>query len=581
MPQDDFKPKFGRTRDAGGARLLKHTTRVFRQAGRAGVRALRQKGYVSPSALRRGMGTGVRAAAGLIAPGSRRVIVKARYTRIVGGDLGAARAHIKYIVRDGVTREGMAGHLYDASHDEADGSPFLDRSGQDPHQFRFIVSPEDSARLADLKPFIRDLLSQMERDLETRLDWVAVDHFNTGHPHTHIVIRGRDDQGWDLVLARDYIAHGVRARAQGLITLELGPETDLERTQKLFNETGQERLTRLDRALLARAKDGILVVTAAEEQDPVQQTLRIGRLKTLQRLGLAQERQQGVWQLDGKLESKLRRLGDRADKFRTMQQVLKELGIDRGAAAMALFERGPRKVPLIGKVIGVGMVDEITDRTWVVVDAVDGRVHYADLGRIEPGDAPHRGMLVALAGDSTLREKPTSVPRLEVLSEVQIGRLVNYDGPTWLDEAIVGKFHVQQDTPGFAAELRQALADRGRWLAGQGLAAVSGLGEVAPKPDMMRRLRQRETAHLAETLSRQLNAIHVPHEPGSRISGVYERAIATPTGKLAVIRSADTFTLAPWKPALEPLRGRAVLGLMGPSRVMWTLDRGRTLPGRG
>jgi hypothetical protein len=107
------------------------------------------------------------------------------------------------------------------------------------------------------------------------------------------------------------------------------------------------------------------------------------------------------------------------------------------------------------------------------------------------------------------------------------------------------------------------------------------LNETAPKPDMMRGLRQRETARLAETLSRQLKAIHVPHEPGSRISGVYERAIATPTGKLAVIRSADTFTLAPWKPALEPLRGRAVLGLVGPSRVMWTLDRGRTLPGRG
>jgi type IV secretory pathway VirD2 relaxase len=504
MSQDDFNPKLGRVRDAGGARLLKHTTRVFRQAGEAGVRALRQKGHVSPSALSHGMGAGVRAAAGLIAPGSRRVIVKARYTRIVGGDRAAARAHLRYILRDGVTREGMAGHLYDASHDEADGSAFLDRSESDPHQFRFIVSPEDSARLADLKPFIRDLLAQMERDLETKLDWVAVDHFNSGHPHTHIVIRGRDDQGRDLVMARDYIAHGVRARAQALITLELGPETELERTQKLFNEAGQERLTRLDRSLLARAKDGILVVTTAEERDPVQQTLRIGRLRTLERLGLAQERQQGVWQLDGKLESKLRRLGERADKFRTMQQVLQELGIDRGAAAMALFERGPHRVPLISKVIGVGMVDEITDRTWVVVDAMDGRVHYADLGRIEPSDVPHRGMLVALAGDSTPRGKPTSVPRLEVLSEVEIGCLASYDGPIWLDEAIIGKLHVQTALPCFP-----------------------------------------------------------------------------PTGRLAVIRSADTFTLAPWKPALEPLRGRAVLGLVGPSRVMWTLDRGRTLPGRG
>ena len=200
----------------------------------------------------------------------------------------------------------------------------------------------------------------------------------------------------------------------------------------------------------------------------------------------------------------------------------------------------------------------------MVVDAVDGRVHYADLGRIAPDAIPRRGMLVALARDETLRGKPTSVPRIEVLSAVEIGRLASYDGPTWLDEAIVGGFKVLKEMPGFPAELRQALADRGRWLAERNLAAVSGLNEVTPKPDMMRSLRQRETAHLAETLSRQLNAIHVPHEPGSPISGVYERSIATPTGRLAVIRSADTFTLAPWKPALEPLRGRAVLGLVGP-----------------
>jgi type IV secretory pathway VirD2 relaxase len=580
MSQDDFKPRLGRIRNGGGARIDRHTTRVLRQAGKAGARALRQPGHIAPAALRRGMGTGVRAAAGLIAPGSRRVIVRARYTRIASGDLGAARAHLKYILRDGVTRDGQPGHLYDASDDRADGAAFLERSGQDPHQFRFIVSAEDSARLADLKPFIRDLLAQMERDLETKLDWVAVDHFNTGHPHTHIVIRGRDDQGRDLVMARDYIAHGVRARAQGLITLELGPESELERLQKLFNEVGQERLTRLDRSLLGRAQDGILVVTTAEERDPVQQTLKIGRLRTLERLGLAQERQQGVWELDTQLDSKLRRLGDRADKFRTMQQVLKELGIDRAAAAMALFERGPRKVPLIGKVLGTGLVDEITDRTWVVVDGVDGRVHYADLGRLKTTDLPHRGMLVALAGDQTSRGKPTSVPRLEVLSALELGRLVDYDGPTWLDQAIAGKFKVDETMPGFAAELRQALSARAKWLVDRGLAVPGGSNEVSPVPQMLLTLRQRETAHIAETLALRMKATYVPHAPGSRVSGIYERHIVTPTGKIVVIRREDTFTLAPWRQALEPLRGRAVVGLIGPSQVTWTLDRGRGLPER-
>src|SRR5262245_60536532 len=292
MAQDEFEPKLGRIRDVRRARAQRHAALVFRQAGKHGARALRQRGHISPATPKRGMG------AGLMAPGTRRVIVKARYTRMVGGDLGAARAHLKYIVRDGVTREGALGRLYDATKDDVDGSAFLDRSDKDPHQFRIVVSADEGARLADLEPFVRGLVTQMQRDLVTKLDCVAADHFNTGHPHTHIVIRGRDQDGDDLVMARDYIAHGVRARAQSLITLELGPETEVERVQKLFNEVGQERLTRLDRSLIARAKDGILVISAAEEADPVQQTLRDGRLKTLERLHLASERQQPVWALE-------------------------------------------------------------------------------------------------------------------------------------------------------------------------------------------------------------------------------------------------------------------------------------------
>jgi type IV secretory pathway VirD2 relaxase len=526
------------------------------------------------------MGAGLRAAAGLIAPGSRRVIVKARYTRIVGGDLGAARAHLKYIVRDGVTHEGAPGRLYGAGDGAVDAEAFLDRSKKDPHQFRFVVSADEGARLASLEPFIRDLMSQVERDLDSKLDWVAVDHFNTGHPHTHIVIRGRDQKGGELVMARDYIAHGVRARAQSLITLELGPETELERRQKLFNEVGQERLTRLDRTLMTRAKDGILVVSSAQERDPLQQSLRLGRLATLQRLGLARERQRGVWELDTAMDAKLRQLGERADKFKMMQRALRQAGIERGAAAMALFERGPRKTPLIGKVVGVGLVDEITDRTWVVVDAVDGRVHYADLGRLEAAKVPARGMLVTLAGDSP-QGKPSPHTRLQILSAVEVERHTAYEGPTWLDQAILSKWRPDDSMRGFASQLNGAVAARGRWLTQRQLAEVSPAGDITPKPDMMRRLRQAENERLVRELSRDLHATYLPTAPGAPITGIYERSVATPMGKLAVIRRQDTFTLAPWRSALEPLKGRSVTGMIGPNRVTWTLDRGRALPGRG
>lgn len=579
MAQDDFHPKLGRIRDSRSSRTQRHAALVFRQAGKKGARALLQRGHIAPGSLTRGMGTGVRAAAGLIAPGSRRVIVKARYTRILNGNLGAAQAHMKYIVRDGVTREGTPGRLYDANGDDVDGEAFLARSADDPHQFRFIVSADESAQLSDLKPFIRDLLTQMERDLDTKLDWVAVDHFNTGHPHTHVVIRGKDDRGNDLVMARDYIAHGIRARAQSLVTLELGPETQLERMQKLFNEVGQERLTRLDRALLGRAKNNILVVTAAEELDPTQHTLRVGRLKTLERLGIAEERQQGVWALDSHMEAKLRQLGQRADKFKMMQRALLEAGIERSVAAMALFERGPRKNPLVGKVVGVGLVDEISDHTWVVIDAMDGRAHYAELGRLKPTDAPVRGTIVALAGDS-LDGKPSPVPKLQTISPVALEKQTTYNGPTWLDEAILSRWQPEPETPGFAGQVRAALATRKDWLVEHRVATIAPSGDLTLTPDMMRILRKAETDRIVQQLSRELNATYVSTEPGARITGVYNRAIATPTGKLAVIHRQDTFTLAPWRPALEPLRGRAVTGMVSPSRVAWNLDRGRGLPDR-
>ena len=580
MGTNDFEPKLGRIRDAKSRTNLRTTKRMVEHVAKAGVGKVRQHGHILPGTRRRGTAPGVLARAGLIAPGTRRVIVRARYVRQRGGDIGAARAHLRYIQRDGITREGEPGRLYDAHRDDADGNAFLDRSENDPHQFRFIVSAEDSPRLKDLKPFVRDLMRQMEQDLDTKLDWVAIDHFNTGHPHTHIVIRGRDDKGRDLVMARDYIGHGVRARAQSLVSLELGPETEMERLGKLMSEVGQERFTRLDRALLGQAKDHFLAVGSAVERNPAQQTMRVGRLKTLERLGLASERQPGVWSLDADLEPKLRRLGERADTYKMMQRALAEAGLDRGGAQLALFERGRRQTPVAGKVIAVGLVDEITDRHYVIVDGADGRVHYAELGRLNPHDVPGRGMVVSLAGDR-LHGRPKSVVRVKVLSAVEPEALPAYDGPTWLDRALTDKERISVAATGFGGAIERALEDRRRWLVDNKLADSKRSGDWVPKPGMRETLHSREQARIVKDLSRQLNASHMPHEPGSRVSGVYERSVATPNGRLAVIRREDTYTLAPWKAALEPMRGQAVTAVIGPHRVTWSLDRGRGLPGRG
>src|SRR3546814_13111852 len=129
--------------------------------------------------------------------------------------LKGARTHLRYIQRDGVTRDGLPGELYDADSDRADGRAFLERSDGDRHQFRFIVSVEDAVEYEDLKDFTRRLMKQMEEDLDTQLDWVAVDHYNTGHPPPHVVLRGKDACGRDLDIARDSIDQQSEERRVG------------------------------------------------------------------------------------------------------------------------------------------------------------------------------------------------------------------------------------------------------------------------------------------------------------------------------------------------------------------------------
>jgi type IV secretory pathway VirD2 relaxase len=550
---------------------LRHAQRVLGEAVKA--RPLRRSGHIGPNAFKRGLAQGAVSASGLFVPGTRRVIVKARYTRTRGGDLGPARAHLRYIQRDGVTREGHPGKLYDAGSDDADGQALLDRSEHDPHQFRFIISAEDSERLADLKPFVRDLMQQMERDLGTKLDWIAVDHFNTGHPHTHVVVRGRDERGQDLVMARDYIGHGIRGRAQDLITLELGPETELERIAKLTREVVQERFTLLDRSLVARAKDNVLAITASDEADHSRHALRMGRLKTLERMGLAQERRPGVWQLDAELDTKLRRLGERADKIKMMQRALADGGLDRSAAGYALFDRGTRKQPLVGKVVGVGFVDEITDRHYVVIDGADARVHYVELGRLKPDNVPVRDSVVRVTADR-LDGKPQSAPRLQILSRDEVGRIASYDGPAWVDRMVTAPDPSMQNARGFGAELAGAVEARRKWLAANDLGRMREDGTFELRTSAFGRLRQRELDRIGQEMSARQRVPYQPATAGQQIQGRVGETIEAPGGRVIVMQRAADFTVVPWSKRLEQMRGREVVGTLGAHQLVIGRARG-------
>jgi len=309
-------------------------------------------------------------------PGSRRVVVKQRSVHAAWKD-GRARAHLRYIQRDGTSRDGERGQLYSANEDRADGDAFLDRGKDDRHQFRFIVSPEDGADLSDLTAYTRDLMQQVEADLGTKLDWVAVNHYNTGHPHVHVIVNGRDDMGADLVINGDYLANGIRERASELATLELGPVTEIEQTHKLSAEIDQDRFTRIDRAMVEEADDRFLDLRhePAEPKRQFNRTLRLRRLAKLEKMGLASEHAPGVWELSERMEPTLRDMGERGDIIRTMQKALGADGHIRDPLTFQIHD-GPPETSIVGRVVDKYLTDELGENLTVVVDGIDGRTHH-------------------------------------------------------------------------------------------------------------------------------------------------------------------------------------------------------------
>ncbi|HJS10181.1 relaxase/mobilization nuclease RlxS [Sphingopyxis sp.] len=378
---EDFTPRVGRQRQRSGKKARRYLGRIVGAAIRSAEKGTIRSRRFDGSRIGRGasMGRLLSSRDRFGGMRARRAVVKTRLVRIGAKGMPAARAHLRYIQRDGVTREGAPGELYSAEHDTADGKAFLQRCDGDRHQFRFIVSAEDGVEYPDLKPFTRRLMAQMEADLGTRLDWVAVDHFNTAHPHTHIMLRGVDDTGQNLIIAREYIAHGIRERAAELVTLDLGPRTDQEIEARLRHDIGEERMTAIDRRLI-RSMDADRLVTSAD-RDPFQQSLRAGRLQKLASMSLADDVGGGRWRLADDLEGTLRTLGERGDIIRTMQRELTARNLQRPWIGRSLFGAGETDPePVVGRVIARGLANEHRDRHYLLVDGVDGHAHYVDIG---------------------------------------------------------------------------------------------------------------------------------------------------------------------------------------------------------
>ncbi len=577
---DDLHVRPGRIRhgNQGAKRPKTFVGEVMRAAKKAGHRG-NTFGRSGGSAGRSTFGRGRRAALSLSSRSlGRRVVIMTRIVRHQGKRYRSAplAKHVAYLKREGVTRDGADARMFDASSEGADAKGFAERCEDDRHHFRFTVSPEDAAEMADLRAFTRELMEDAEKDLDTKLDWVAVDHWNTDNPHIHVLVRGRADDGEDLVISRDYISQGFRSRAAERVTLELGPRSELEIRTALEKEVEAERWTSLDRSLRDISDEGGGVADlrpGGAGEDPELRRLMLGRAAKLERLGLAEQVGSSRWTLKPGLEPALRDLGVRGDIIKTMHRAMMGAGVEPDVTGFALHGDEAAE-PVLGRLVARGLHDELKGTAYVIIEGVDGRTHHLTFSDLEMTGDAKSGAVVETRSyeDGAGRQRLSIATRSDLTVDAQI----TAPGATWVDRQLLAK-ESSLSSGGFGASVRDAMARRVDHLVEEGLARRQGQ-RVIFAPDLINTLRRRDLVEAASKVAAETGLAYRPSAEGERVSGVYRQRITLSSGRFAMIDDGMGFQLVPWRPALEHQLGSQISGTMAPGgNVDWSLGRKRGL----
>jgi type IV secretory pathway VirD2 relaxase len=360
---------------------------------------------------------------------------------------GQWRAHGIYIARESAAgKQEHAG--FAASESGKDIAATLDKwqAAGDERIWKIILSPEFGERL-DLERMTRDALARSEKQLGTSLEWVAVSHFNTEHPHVHLVIRGRREDGSPLTLPRDFIKQGMRNLAEDACTLQLGPRTELDALAASEREAKEHRFTSLDRALERRGsrehEEGAehLRVTVDPRlvnnpvASPARERLLQARLTVLQGMGLAYPAAPGEWLVRANFSTVLKAMQLAQDRQKMLARSGGLLSDPRLRLNVLDFRRTPE---VQGRVLVHGEEEQAlgAERHYLLLEGTDAQVHMIfytpemeearSAGRLKPnsfvqmrikGSGRGRILQVIDLGDATsiLRNKPflrSSVQRL-------------------------------------------------------------------------------------------------------------------------------------------------------------------------
>lgn len=331
----------------------------------------------------------------------QRVVVKINpvknKTKGVGVGAGSGGAnlyhHVRYISRPGAGAEGEKAVLFDRDEEGITGNDFFELCKNDRHHFRMIISPENGHEIEDFRGYVRAYMEKVEQDLGTKIEWVGAVHYDTDDVHAHVIMRGVDEKNRDLVIGRDYIAAGLRHRAQEIATDILG-ERSLDEIQKsMEKEVDACRVTSLDRFIESHMDDMREIDVRKENnfgKSAHYEELIKGRLRYLETAGLAKEEPPGVYRLDENCQDVLY-------KISTKNDVIKKLRPQMGPRidGIHIYSMNAGEGQMIeGYVVSKGAADELTDRKYLVVEDTHRGVHYVPIGENYKYDMVREGSLV-------------------------------------------------------------------------------------------------------------------------------------------------------------------------------------------
>ena len=324
---------------------------------------------------------------------SRRVVIKSRIVKMSITGRTAALLHIKYIERNGVEKDGSAGKLYSKDQVKSfDKTDFTRPIANEKNQFRFIVSPEDGHEL-DLPDFTKKMMQQVEKDLGRKLEWAAVNHYNTDNPHVHIVVRGIDKAGDQVTIPPKYIAEGMRFRAQEIVTDELGLKSELDNKSREIADISKGRFTSLDRTIAAQEVDGTVDVGsyALEKNGRLSQARIMARLEKLEVFGLAEKSGSRSWTLHPEWKEQLHAAGLREDIHHELHR---SVGGDPQR-----YRINDTHQEIQGRLVKKGLENELHDRYYFIVEEPSGSVHYLSLTKNIDIDTFREGEIISVKNE--------------------------------------------------------------------------------------------------------------------------------------------------------------------------------------